>query len=1216
MHMRFGTLLVLSLLLSSTAPAQETRSTIFGRILDPQGAAVHQAKITLTNVETNTAIVSASNETGYYEVNLLLPGTYEVSAATPGFRTSVRKGILLLMDSRAQVDLKLELGAVTDSVTVTAAAPLLDTSSGSSGRVLDSRTQMGLPASAGSTLILAVFAPGVQTSGEVQAVSPQGQGSASNYQVSGGVGGNEWALDGAPNMGMNRSVAYVPHSDTISEMKMETSGFDAAVGHTTGVMVSMMSKTGTNRYHGSVSDIHVQDRWNAMNFFERQLFYRNLAAAEASGNKGLAQSMLDSPRQPSGHRNQYMATLAGPLVIPKVFNGRDKLFFFFNAGGFRIISSASPEYQNKTYPTMANRAGDFSSLLKVDAVRYQVYDPLSVRTDPARAGHYIRDPIPGNILPTSRMVNPTYDFYKKLPAAPNRDPLDPRQEPTNNYLASDMPQNPNYDVYGARMDYHHSSKHRFFVRYTWDEWTSYLNDWTYNTVPGLMATGPIRRNNGGIVDWTWVPRPSTIFDFSVGVHQYSQGNKRELIMSYKPSDVGLPKYMDEKAGSQHVLPTMTITGYRFQTAAMGNNVGTVILPETQTSKVDVTHIRGRHTLRAGLDIRNQYRAGGGGGFTSGNFTFDNTYTRRNDDTLTPAGDLGLSWAAFMMGIPTTSVVETNDTHITHNAYFAWFAQNNWRVTPKLNVNFGLRMEYEQGQTERYNRMIGAFDPEASLPIASASLAAYTARPVPERAASGFAVRGGSTYPGSGGKSRNILQGSMAWLPRVSAAYQVNKKTVLRAGYGMFYDTMNVLFMAPNQLGFSRTTTGVASNDFGLTWNAGNPRTGVSALTDPFPVRSTGTRFDEPVRDALGAMAVAGTSFSSTAYDTPHPRQQRWRMGVQHQLTSNMMVEVAYAGSYADRVGVSRNLDAMAEQFWANGLVRDNTIATNLNSNVTNPFAVGNFSALRTSDPVVYQDLSGKAFFTSSTIRKNLLLRPYPQMNGVTQANAPLGEVKTHEFEAVFERRFSKGFNLYVAYTRLYNRTADYFYNEWDALPSWRESNNGRPHRLAGTGIWELPFGRNRAWFKRGPLGAVLGGFQIALRYELQPGPLIDFGNLFYYGKLEDITSGERTFERWFNTANFERTSSKTPAAFHRRVFPTRIDGLRADCTNIWSGNVQRDFRITERFNFRFRVDALNLANRTQFDVPDVNPVSSTFGSVTAQSLTVKRWIQFTLRIVF
>lgn len=1206
MNIRFLTLLAIPLALS----AQETRSTIAGRILDPDGAAVPGAKVVVTNVDTNTSVEVATNDTGYYEANLLLPGSYQVSAAVSGFRTSVRKGIGLLMNSRLEIDLKLELGAVSDAITVVAAAPLLDTSSGSSGRVLDNRTQSGLPVSAASPIILAVLAPGVQTNGEVQTVAPQGQGSASNYKVAGGVGGNEWALDGAPNMGLNRSVAYVPHSDTIAEMKMETSGFDATIGHTTGVMMSMLSKSGSNRYHGTLSNMHFQDRWNAMGFFERQLYYRNLAAAETRGDTAAVAALRDGPRQPSGHRNHYMGTIGGPVRIPKVFNGRDRLFFFLNAGGFRGISSASPQYQNMTFPTMAHREGDFSSLLQVDAVRYQIYDPLSVRRDPARAGHFVRDPIPGNVLPKSRIVNPAYEFYRKLLPVPNRDPLNPKMEPRNNYIAADMPQNPNYDDYGARLDFHLSSKHRFFGRYTWDEWTSYMNDWTYKTYPGLMQGGPIRVNNGGIVDWVWMPRPATMFDFSFAVHQYSQGNVRRQPMKFKPSDVGLPKYLDDKAGDLHILPTMNASGYK----VMGQPVGAITRPATQASKVDVMHITGRHTLRAGADIRNHYRTGGGGGLTSGTFTFNNTYTRRYDDTLAPAGDYGLSWAAFMMGIPSAAVVETNDSFATHNPYFAWYLQDSWRLTPRLNINLGMRTEYEMGQTERYNRMIGPFDSTLTLPISAGAQAAYAAKPLPERAAADFVIRGGATYPNAG--NRRIRSSELMWLPRFSAAYQAGGKTVLRGGYGMFYDTANVLYMAPNQLGFSRSTSTVLTNDFGATWLAGNPRAGVSPLADPFPVRSGGDRFDLPLRDQLGAMAVAGQGFSYTAFDTPHARQHRWRIGVQRQLTPNMMVEAAYAGSYADRVAVSQNLSPLPERYWADGMVRDNATASNLNANVTNPFNIRNFAELRQTNPLVYQDMSARAFFANPTVRKNQLLKPYPQLNSLTRANSPLGEVRTDEMQLSFERRFSRGFNLYVAYTRLRNREADFFYNEWDARPTWRESNDGRPHRLVGTGIWELPFGRGRAFARSGVWSALFGGFQVALRYEFQPGPLLDFGNLFYYGQLGDIAGGERTFARWFNTDNFERTAAKTPAAFHRRMFPTRVDNVRADMTNIWSGNVQREFRFLERYSLQFRVDALNLQNRTQMDSPSTSPISTDFGRCTSQSLTTNRWIQFQLRFAF
>ncbi|MCX6634549.1 MAG: hypothetical protein NT090_05610, partial [Acidobacteria bacterium] len=192
------------------------------------------------------------------------------------------------------------------------------------------------------------------------------------------------------------------------------------------------------------------------------------------------------------------------------------------------------------------------------------------------------------------------------------------------------------------------------------------------------------------------------------------------------------------------------------------------------------------------------------------------------------------------------------------------------------------------------------------------------------------------------------------------------------------------------------------------------------------------------------------------------------------------------------------------------------------------------------------------------------------MNGLSQRWTP-GRVRTHELNVSFERRFSRGFNLNLAYTMVKNNAADFFWNEFDANPSWRPSNNSRPHRLTGNAIYEFPFGRGRRFLKKGPLGCLAGGFQIGATYELQPGALIDWGNLFYYGKLEDIDTGSRTLGRWFNTAGFERTSTNAPASFHRRVFPTRIEGLRADIMNNWNASAQREFKLRESVALRFRL---------------------------------------------
>jgi hypothetical protein len=365
------------------------------------------------------------------------------------------------------------------------------------------------------------------------------------------------------------------------------------------------------------------------------------------------------------------------------------------------------------------------------------------------------------------------------------------------------------------------------------------------------------------------------------------------------------------------------------------------------------------------------------------------------------------------------------------------------------------------------------------------------------------------------------------------------------------------------------------------------------------------------------MARAGRGWTFGRYDVKHARQQRWRIGVQRQIGNDVLIDVAYAGSYSDRVPVTLNLSPLPEQYWADGLKRNDANANNLTANVTNPFNLSNFAALRNSDPLIYQDLSTQSFFTSATIRKQQLLRAFPHMNGLNDRFAPLGEVRTHAFELQFQKRFSKGFNLNFAYTRLSDRDATSFYNEFDSAPFWVESNEGRPHRVTATGIYEFPFGKGRRYLSSGPLSWIVGGFQTAATFEYQPGPLLDWGsNIFYYGKLEEIGTGTRTLDRWFNTDNFERVSARGPAAYHRRVFPTRVEGVRADGLNQWNVNLQRDFRITERIRFQVRMDALNLQNRTQFAAPNTNPYSTDFGRVTAQTNTRNRFLQLQGRLRF
>jgi hypothetical protein len=1206
--MRFG--LGFCALLPALLLGQETRSMIFGRVLDPQSSAVAGASVLVTNAGTNVAVKLTTNDTGYYEANLLLPGDYRVVVEASGFKKAIRSGIVLPVSTRTQVDVTLELGAVTESVSVVAEASLLETNAVSSGRVLDNRNMMELPALGNNPMLLVMLTPGIQAGGENKYNTLHTLSGASDYSTAGKVGGNEWSIDGAPNT-RGRETSYMPAADTLQEFKVETSNFDASVGHNTGVAISMMTKTGTNSPHGTLMEQYWNQRWNGTEFFTKQKYWRDIATAEAAGNTALAQKLRSQDMTAAGHSNNYAATLGGPVYIPKVIDGRDKLFFFFSWSAFETKRPNPGPYLNHTVPTAANRAGDFSNLLQVDASRYQIYDPLTVRPDPARPTHYIRDPIPGNILPSTRIVNPVYNSYLKFIPLPNNDPAS-TLEPTNNYLAIKMPLTESYAQQSNRVDYQPSGKHRFFG--SWRHYTFLENrqDWAYEVAPGLHNIGNNWEVVGGTANWVYAT-PRTIVDLTAAINQYRATTSNTEAFNYKPSDVGFPAYMDTQSGPRSVLPRVVLGGY--------DTVG-VLAPQLSRNRVlsqkaDVTHIRGAHTLRAGADSRQYFRTAIATGDTapSGQFTFSNVYTRRNDDSFTPAGSLGHSWAAFMMGLPESSVLQISDSQATHSPMYAIYAQDSWRAGRKLTLNFGLRLEYEGGPTERYNRAIGWFDSTAKLPISDAAAAAYARNPVAERAASTFSAVGGSVYAGGAG-GRSVFQGEWMWLPKLSAAYQLDKSTVIRAGYGLFFDTLNAFNVALRQTGYTLNTSTTMTTDFGVNWLAGDPKNGISPLRDPFPVRADGTRFDQPLGNALGLMASSGRGFTHEPYDAKRARQQRWRAAIQRQLSGSMVVEAAYAGSYSDRVYVSRNLNALPEQYWADGLTRNAALASNLDANVTNPFALANFASLRTSDPVVYRDMSTNSFFTSSTIRKSQLLRPYPQVNGLTANSYPAGFVRTHSIELSLERRFAKGFNLNAGYTWMRGREANFYANEFDASPTWRESNGTRPHRFVVSGIYQFPFGKGKALVRSGPASWIVGGWQLALTYEWQPGPLLDWGNIFYYGDPNDVATGTSTLDRWFNTDNFERTASKGPASYHKRVFPTRIDNVRRDMTNQWNGNVSREFRFKERVAFQLRLDAINLTNRSQFAAPDINPYSSTFGKVLSQTEATHRIIQVVGRLRF
>ena len=244
------------------------------------------------------------------------------------------------------------------------------------------------------------------------------------------------------------------------------------------------------------------------------------------------------------------------------------------------------------------------------------------------------------------------------------------------------------------------------------------------------------------------------------------------------------------------------------------------------------------------------------------------------------------------------------------------------------------------------------------------------------------------------------------------------------------------------------------------------------------------------------------------------------------------------------------------------------------------------------------------------------------MNGLNDTAQNTGAARTHALELNFQRRFAQGFMLNASYTRMFQENRTFLDNEFETEPTiWYPSDTARPHRFTATGIYELPFGQGRAYLQTGILNHILGGWQVAVTYEFQPGPLLAWGSIFYRGDLdtfaEDVTANDPTLEQWFNTSlPFERATANQPAAFQARVFPRFFNGVRADGLNQWNANVLRRIRLTDRVRLELRGDFINLLNRSQMNPPDLAPTSTNFGRITSQTSSLNRFFQVQARLRF
>jgi len=1143
---RFRSLLQFVCFLIAALPAcfaQGDRGLITGVVRDTSGAVLPAATVRAVHAATNTTTTAETNAQGIYTIGLLQPGLYRVIVERTGFKRVEREGIEVRVNDRITLDVVLQVGEVTESVKVEARASLLETASSSMGVVIDNRRIRDLPLVHGNPLMLQFLAPGITFNGNPSFTRPF-DGAAAVSSVNGAKqGGMSFALDGVVNQGETKGPAYQPSVEFIQEYKVETAGYDASQGNASAGWVNISLKSGTNDFHGSAY-LYLQNR--ALN---ANSFFNNLAG---------------QPKAPYAF-NRPGATIGGPIF-------KNRTFFFF---GYERIKHNLPSPGVYTVPTPAEKGGDFSQLLALGPA-YQIYDPLS--TTPAGNGRYQRLPFAGNVIPSSR-INP----IGKAVAGFYPDPNQPGSaDGGENFSFGGGIEPDRFYSISTRVDHNISTLQRLFGRVV----LTRRRDGPYrNYFPNVSGNNYISKNRGAAFDYVYTLNPKTVLNLRYGYTRYYVTHDPET-KGFDLTSLGFPAaFADAINPANHILPYFNISGFQgFLSEQIDGR-----FYDIHSFDGSVSRAQGKHFLRMGAEYRSYRFNTFNRGWGSGQFTFGQAYVNGPLDN-SPLAPRGQGLAALLLGIPSGGLIDNNDSFAGRNSWSSVFIQDDWKVSPKLTVNVGLRYEYESAPVERFNRSVAGFDFNAASPVAAAAQAAYAANPIPELPPSQFRVNGGLTFPGASEASRQIWSApNKNFMPRFGFAYSLTSNTVLRGGYGIFYDFIGVTSgWSPIQTGFNQQTALVPSLDNGVTYQA--------TLSNPFPggiARASGS--------AQGLATFLGKNVSFFFQNPRSPYNQKWSFGVQHQFAANWLLDLSYVGSRGTALTTSRELNGIPTQYLSRLPVRDQATIDRLSRQVPNPFA----------------NLLPGTTLNSTTISASQLLRAYPQFTSVTTVTNE-GYNWYHGLQTYMEKRFSAGYTFMASWTWSKNMEATTFLNQADPRPERVISDFDRTHRFVLNGIYELPFGKGRRFAAgvRGPMGKIIEGWQINGVYQLQSGqplgigPTGALGNFIYYGDPTRIvlSRSERTREHWFNTAGFETDPRRQPDS-NLRLQSSRFSGLRAAPLNFLDCSALKRTSITERLSVDFRAEFINALNHTVFNPPDTNPTSRNFGVVTS-AVAVPRTIQF------
>jgi hypothetical protein len=1136
--------------------SQTYQGGIRGTVTDPQGAAISNVTITLVNEATSVNRKTTTNSSGQYVFTAVDPAIYAITAESPSFTQYERTNLSVGTQETVTADVQLQIGAVTQSVVVTEDAPTIENSSASNGQVLDTQQMADLPNLGRNPFLLSKLATNVEPVGDPRFNRFQDQSGSSEIAIGGGpVRGNNYLIDGIPITDSENRPVIIPSIEGTQEMKLQEDTYDAEMGRTGGGVFNVTLKSGGNTPHGSLFGYTRQTDWLANNYFFNE---------------------AGEPRAEQPFYN-WGGSFGGPIVIPKVYNGKDKTFFWLTTESYRQKSPLSNEY---TLPTAAEKAGDFAGASTI-------YNPLSSRActaaDNCPSGvTTVRTPFAGNVIPAT-MINPVGAAVTSYLPAPQTAAL------SNNFTGIDTLTD-RADEYMAKLDHQAFSWLRLNASYLHYKSREPGGN-TLGSLIGASSASPYllyRKVDATQANAVITPDATTVVTARFGFNRFPNLTTG-INMGFNPSTLGFPTSYSNALQAQY-FPEFDLlksdAGLGFSSVSPDNSVF-----YSRNFLTSVSKVIGRHTLTFGFDFRSIHTDFTNLQYAAGDYQFNGVFTQEYPTALNGTGS---DIADLLLGYPSAGQVDTTTKLFTYVNYYAGYIQDDFRMSSKLTLNLGLRYEYETGIKEANNHLVVGFNESAVNPLSSQ--------------VSGITPTGVVEYAGVNGNPTeccNPLADKFG--PRIGAAYQLNSKTVLRGGWGIFYAPIAFSDSTGIALGYTQATPYVASNN--------GFATPANSLSNPFP-----NGILQPVGNAQGALTGIGSNFNFLDQNRTSGIVYQYSFDIQRELPDNIALEVGYIGSRSDHLQPSST--SGSSTYDINQVPEsDMSLGSALASSVANP----------------YYGHGGSGVVGSPTVTYAQLLRPYSEFGTIGILTNP-SYARYNSAIIKAQKRMSKGLTFLSAFTWSRNMDNEFgsgnFFSGSSSSPQdaynlaaeYSLALYNTPLRWTNSVTYDLPFGKGKMFLNnsRKFVDLALGGWQINIVNIYQTGfPLAIYQSTNQNAVLgtgvqrpnatglSPVESGsvEQRLNEYINPAAFSTAPSYTFGNLARTI-PYRGPGMAN-----WDTSLFKTFAITESVNAEFRAEALNVFNTPQFPNPNTQFGSTAFGTITSQ-VNFSRMLQLGVRLSF